>query len=151
MAKQIQGILDILTQEEAELLERDLGTWYSSKEEKTIATNKESSLRKDIIKKLFPTPEEGSDNKCILLGGDYMIQVTQGMNYKVDTPSFKSLRDEFLKRGIDADSIVEWEPKFVKAEYNKLSDEDKTFFQQCLIIKEGSVTLDVKPAPKSKS
>lgn len=135
----------------AQSMESTLTAWYNSKQPLKDAKDLEAALRKQIVSSFFPSTVEGSGNKCLLMDGQYFLQATQTVTRKVDAPSFKMIKEEAEKQGIPMDDLVDWEPKLNKAVYNELDDEQRKFFDQCLTIKDGSVSIDIKPAPKSKS
>lgn len=105
----------------------------------------EAQLRKEMQSHFFPNPDEGTNNKA--LGNDWKVTCKQTITRKCDEAAFEAVFKE-LPRGYKQ-KLIKFKPELITSAYRKLSDEHKKVFDEALIIKNGSATLEVK-APKKK-
>ncbi len=133
----------------------DLVTWFKLKAKLAKVKGEEAMLRSRIFKHYFPAPTEGSrDNKVPLNDGTgAILQADYVINRTVDEQQLEALREAMFAEGsnlpkLDLTKLVKWKPELVKTEYNKLNEEERHCFDQCLIIKPGSPQMDIK-IPKS--
>lgn len=138
-----------VTQETAVTLD-ELATWFKLKQQLAQVKSAEALLRSRVFKFFFPTPVEGSkDNKYTIPDGTgAVLQATHVINRDVDMGELTALRDAISAEGsnlpkLKLDELIKWKPELVKAEYNKLSDEDRAVFDRVLIVKPGSPSLDI--------
>jgi hypothetical protein len=125
-----------------EKFQKELELWYNWQDELGSLKAAEMSLRKDIFARCFPNPVEGSDNKYDLVGG-WIVQGKYPIDRKIDTALLTNYQAKFDKAGIKAD-IIRWKPELSVTEYKKLTDKQKELFDNVLIIKPGSPSLEVK-------
>lgn len=138
----------------------DVAAWYVMQEQLTKLKAAEVMLRTRIFKHYFPTPTEGSaGNKYELNDGTgAIVQGDHTINRKVLEPELKAL-EEAMKPQLAEDGVtkvpsnlprlplaklVRWKPELAKAEYNKLTAEERDVFDRCLEIKPGTPSLEVK-------
>lgn len=127
---------------------QDILEWEKAKDELTRVKNREMLLRTKIFKGMFPSPVEGT-NKVPLANG-YELKGGYVINRSVELGAFTSMRPLFQEKGFRVDDLVKFKPELVKSEYNKLTQEEQHFFDQCLVIKEGSPTLEIFLPAKAK-
>jgi hypothetical protein len=156
-------IPDYLTQE-------DLADWYLAKEEFSRAQSKERLLRAKIFKHYFPKPEEGTNNVRLpdgaKLTGKYPItrKVDAALLDAVKRLTVGDAKDQLTALGVaiptqvdpatplstflnmQVDKLIKYDPDLVIKEYRTLTAEQMYFFDQCMEIKPGSVSLEITPA-----
>lgn len=128
--------------------QNDLADWFETKRQLGLLKAKEGMLRSRIAKAYFPNPVEGT-NKHTLPDG-YILKLTHVINRDVDEAVLAAKKDEFLARNIPVAHIVVYKPSLSKSVYNTLTDEDKVFFDNALISKPGSPTLEIVPPAKPR-
>lgn len=137
--------------EEQAVTPEDLKTWYKLRDELTRVRSAEAMLRSRIFKHYFPEPVEGSaqnkvplnDGTGAIVQGDYVI------NRTVDQAQLEALREAMFAEGsnlpqLPLDKLIKWKPELAKAEYNKLSTEEKQILDRCLVVKPGMPGLEIK-------
>ena len=125
----------------------DIQCWLLAKKEKAAATLTESTLRHKIFNFFFPMPTEKTQNAA--LGGGYGLKGKQDTNRSVDPGVLQAMGQKFVDAGINLGVLVKWKPELAVSEYRKLTDAQRVLFDECLTIKEGSITLDfVEPKVK---
>ncbi len=124
-----------------------LQEWYKLKKTLEDVKTREMELRKQIFGAAFTNPKEGINS--LTLPDGYSLKATHVISRTVDKALFSVLREEFLRSGIHVDNIVQWEPKLSVSGYRTLTEEEMHLFDQCLIIKPGSPSMDIT-APKAK-
>jgi hypothetical protein len=129
----------------------DVARWYVMQEELTKLKAAEVMLRTRIFKHYFPTPTEGSaGNKYELNDGTgAIVQGDHTINRKVVETEMEALKEAIKAEGSNLPKLpfaklVRWKPELAKAEYNKLTAEEKAVFDRCLEIKPGTPALEVK-------
>lgn len=148
--------LDNLTEDQLLLL------WEQKKKAIEIAKEEEMDLRKYIVKREFPKPQEGMNTKE--LGQGYQLKAGIKYNYTLSTnDTVEACLERISKIGNSgafiADRIVSWKPSFLLTEYRSLIEDkdkgDKTASEilnvitDMLTITEAAPTLEIK-APKVK-
>lgn len=124
----------------------------------------EMDLRKYIVGREFPKPNEGTNRKE--LGGGYDLKAVVKYNYNLaDNDTVESTLDKLSAMGpagsAIADRLVSWKPSFLKTEYRKLQEDKEKGSQfaatalnvinEMLTIVEGAPELEiVEPKGKKK-
>lgn len=134
-------------QPETVITEADIGVWYEMAVKLKKLKMQESLERKRIFGHFFTDPDEGTNNHDLADG--YVLKGKHTLTREVDEGAYTSLKEKFREKGFNPDVLVKWKPTLVKKEYNKLSDENRTYFDQILLIKPGSPALEVV-LPKKK-
>lgn len=119
----------------------DLAEWYKLQDELAKIKTKEMLLRTKIFKFCFPTAEEGVND--YQLPDDYVLKGTRKIQRDVDIGSLNALKKEFNEQQIPVDSLIRWKPELVVKEYRTLTDEQRLFFDQALIIKDSAPSLEI--------
>lgn len=145
-------------------LSRDelLMLWNNKKKELSILKEQELELRKYIVSRAFPNPNEGMNT--LELGEGYQLKAAVKYNYNLeDNKKVEDGLNRIEKIGNNgsfiADRLVSWTPNFLLTEYRVLQTEAKEGSQEAkqilaivndfLIITEAAPTLDIKE-PKGK-
>lgn len=130
---------------------KDLFDWYTLQEELKAIKMREILLRQKLFKFYFPTPEEGTNSLDLnpLMSAEgfepdgRVLKGGHTINREVDAASLQVLGPSFAEQGIKVADLVKWKPSLAVGDYRKLTKEQMQFFDQCLIIKPGSPTLEV--------
>ena len=123
---------------------QELIEWDELQKQMKALKVKEMLLRQRIYKHFFQAPVEGT-NKHALNGG-YILNAKRVVDRKVDLGTLQALSAEgalFQQKGINANMLIDWEPKLKLKEYRALSDERRAIFEQALIIKDGSPQMEI--------
>lgn len=124
--------------------EQDLADWFRINAELKALKLKESLLRAHVFKGFFPDPKEGTNS--LELSDGFTLKAVHTINRNVDEGALVALKDELRKRNIEPDELIKYKPELKKANYNKLTAEEQNFFDQVLIVKDGSPQISiVKP------
>jgi hypothetical protein len=136
--------------------------WQQKKDAIETAKAEEMDLRKYIVKREFPKPNEGMNNKE--LGNGYTLKAGVKYNYNLaDNDTVEATLEKLSNLGnagsAISDRLVSWKPNFLLTEYRQLiEDKDKgskfaddalKIITEMLTITEGAPTLEIK-APKDK-
>jgi len=137
--------------EEVAVTPQDLVTWFKKKAQLAKLKGEEAMLRSRIFKHYFPNPTEGSkENKVPLNDGTgAILQADHVINRTVDEQQLEGLKEAMFAEGsnlpqLDLTKLIRWKPELNKAEYNKLTADEKLVFDRCLIIKPGSPQMEIK-------
>jgi hypothetical protein len=127
----------------------DINAWYEMQEQLKKLKASEMILRTKIFKAFFPTPKEGTNTAPLAEG--WVIKGTFSIIREIDVGALDALGEVFEKAHISKDKLVKYTPSLKKAEYNTLTEEQKKLFDNALIIKPGSPSLEiVLPAKAAK-
>lgn len=122
----------------------DLNRWYLLQEQLAKVKEEEMELRKKIFGSFFPAPKEGT-NKQDLTDG-WVIKGTHVITRKVDLPTWTNMQAILKEKGLPVDNLIKNVPELVTGVYRTLTAEQRLLFDEVLIIKEGSPSLEiVKP------
>lgn len=129
----------------------DLFEWYKTQEELSRIKAKEGLLRSRLFKHHFPTPNEGTNTielgPLLVAAGipDDGRQLKGGhvINRSVDEAALLVLADKFKEEKIDVEKLIKRKPELVKSAYNELTKEQKQLFDQALVVKDGTPSLEV--------
>lgn len=138
---------------ENEVTMQDLIKW--SELQKLLAATKASEmlLRQKIYRAFFPDPKEGT-NKAPLNDG-WVLNAQRKIDRKVNIEMVNALNipdGPFVKSGILAADLIEWEPKLKLSAYRELTLEQMEVFDQALTIKDGSPDMKIiLPAKAAKA
>ncbi len=138
--------------------------WQKKKDAIETAKAEEMELRKYIVKREFPKPDEGTNTKE--LGEGYKLKAVVKYNYTLaDNDKVEECLNHISALGNEgpfiADRLVSWKPSFLKTEYTDLLErKDKgderaikilNIIDGMLTIKEAAPTLEiVEPKVKKK-
>ena len=136
---------------------KDLADWYVVKKRMAVDKAAEAMMRSRIFKFFFPKPVEGSkDNKHPLNDGTgAILQATHVITRNVLEPELAALKDAVTAEGsnypqLPFNKLIKYKAELVKAEYNKLTEEERKVFDQCLEIKDGSPQVEIKIPARAK-
>lgn len=136
--------------------------WAAKKKAIETAKAEEMELRKYIVKREFPKPKEGMNNKE--LGAGYVLKADVKLNYNLaDNDTVESCLEKLSAMGASgsaiADRLVSWKPNFLLGEYRQLvEDKDKgsqfaqtalSIIGEMLTITDAAPSLEIK-SPKAK-
>ena len=116
-----------------------LGQWQDTKAELESLKRKEAQLRKLLFQGAFPNPVEGI-NTITLVDGT-IIKGTHKITRNIDEAALPSVLEQMPEAV--RDNLVAYKPSLSVAVYRKLTAEERKTFDQALIIKPGTPTLEV--------
>lgn len=131
-----------------QVTQEDLAEWYRLQAELKRVKTSEMLLRVKIFKGFFPEPREGTNN--FTLPDGHVLKGGHVINREVDPGSYQALQPQFQQANILFNELVKWEPKLKVAPYRTLTEEQRNLFDQCLIIKPGSPSLEIAPPSTRK-
>ena len=109
------------------------------------AKAREMELRKELFGFAFPTPLEGT-NKAEL-PGNWMLKGVYKLNRDLDLTALAAVNEEMVKLQVNPDTLVKYKPELITGAYKALSDQARLVYDQALIVKVGSPSLELV-APK---
>ena len=112
---------------------------------KPIVEN-ERALRKELIAEFFPKPKEGSNLTEIDNG--WHLKLNYPMKRDIDEALVQAVRDTLEAADHSGDKVIVMRPKLDLKEYRGMPDEAKAIIDRCIIMKPGSVSLELVP-PKA--
>ena len=136
--------------------------WQQKKNAIEVAKNEELDLRKYIVKREFPKPNEGTNRKS--LGNGYELKAVTKFNYKCDDndkveAGLNKLSALGNEGGFIADRLISWTPNFLLKEYRQLQEDAEkgsqfaknalSIVSEFITITEAAPTLEIKE-PKVK-
>lgn len=127
----------------------DIEAWYVLKGELAKVKSQEMMLRKKIFGSFFPSPKEGTNSQDI--GGGWVIKGGYTLNRDFDRGQLDALGPVLFEQGIPMPDLVTFEPKLVLRNYRLLTAEQKLAFDEVLIIKPGTASLDIVMPAKNKA
>lgn len=114
--------------------------WQETKKQLAIIQEEERNLRRIIFTMKFPHPREGTNKTP--LGNGWQLRANYPIDRKIDMPVLEAIQAQFFDMKIPTD-IVKMEPKLNIKPYRQLTAEQAKFFDQALIIKPGSISLEI--------
>lgn len=139
----------------------DLFTWYKMQSDLATLKRAENLMRMRVFRHLFPVPVEGTNSLELdklpmfaqapeQLG--YVLKATHKIQRDLDIAALTALTPKFQEAKLPLAELVKYEPSLVLKAYRKLTDEERQLFEEALIIKPGSPSLEiVLPAAKKKA
>lgn len=125
--------------------------WKKTKEEADQKKEFEMTLRKEVVKRLFPNKSEGTNT--IELGNGYQLKCVIKQSYKIDNKNVDSILDEIAKAGNEgsfiAERLVTWSASLSLTEYRELDPKYKLIFDKVLTINDAAPVLEIRE-PKRK-
>lgn len=128
----------------------DIAAWYELQARMAADKATEAMMRRRLADYFFPNPTEGSaDNKHPLNDGTgAILQLTHKLNRKVLEPELDALKAAAKEPGSNApkvpwNKLLKYKPELVKAEYNKLTEDERKYVDGALEIKPGMPELQV--------
>lgn len=116
-----------------------LDEWLKLKSELDAIKKKEADLRKILFQGAFPNPVEGT-NTATLEDGT-IVKGTHKITRNIDEAALPAILEQMPEavRG----NLVAYKPSLATSAYRKLTAEERKIFDQALIIKVGTPTLEV--------
>lgn len=133
----------------------DLALWYSLRDQIAKLRIQEHFIRQKIIRVLYPTPVEGTNNYNVGLldpqSEGFVLKMKYSFARKIDKALLETIkpamRDKF---GVNVDTIVRYTPELEVKKWRELTAEQSAFFSQCLDIKLESPQLSLEPTAAKK-
>lgn len=121
--------------------------WQQKKDAIETAKAEEMDLRKYIVKREFPKPNDGMNNKE--LGNGYVLKASVKYNYNLaDNDTVENTLEKLSQLGnagsAIAERLVSWKPNFLLTEYRQLQEDKEKgmkFAQEALDIINGMLTI----------
>lgn len=138
--------------------QEELVEWFTLKEQLSALKTKEMLMRSRIYKYYFKDPKEGTNNLPLEDGTGAVLKAGRVIDRKVDEGQLQAMMQaqhaaiEANKAGaampmdmpvLDFGKLVKWKPELSIRDYRALTDNERRFFEQCLIIKDGSPSLEI--------
>jgi hypothetical protein len=117
-----------------------------AKQLKQLRTD-EMVLRKEILGEAFPDGKIGTNT--LELGAGWKLKGVFKIDRKVDETTLQDTLTLLRERKVPADVLIRWKPEVVAKEYKKLTPEDKLIFDQTLVVKPVSPSLEIVEPKKA--
>lgn len=142
MSESLAAPAQIVTQAE-------MNEWYTLTQQLPGIKAREMELRKKIFGANFVNPVEGTNTKPLADG--WVLKGQYKIDRKVDEAALETLSSVFKEHKIPVKDLVKWSPELVTSAYRELDEDQEKIFNQALLIKPGSPSLEiVKPKKASK-
>lgn len=125
----------------------DIAEWQQQSRQLKSLRVTEMTLRQKIFKGLFLDPKEGTNNYALPQG--WTLKANYSITRDVDDAAVMLLQGLFAENNINLGRLIKHKPSLVISEYRKLTEEEQHIFNQCLISKPGSPTLELIPPVKA--
>jgi hypothetical protein len=133
---------------------QELAEWYRLSYELKLMKVKENELRAKIFGFYFPNPKEGTNKFELKDGTGAVLKAIHVINRSVEPGSLDALKAALHEEGspqLPIADLIRYKPELAVGEYRKLTAEEALFFDQCLIIKPGSPSLEITIPKKAKA
>ena len=137
--------MDLNVNNVAPVTQDEFNEWYALQNQMREIKEREMELRRKIFAFYFRDAVEGT-NKLEMQDG-YTLTAKRVINRSVDKGSLVTLTPELQAAGIKVDDLVEWKPSLKLSAYRKLTEAQTQIFDQVLVVKDGSPSLEIV-APK---
>ena len=128
-----------------------LQQWVKAEEEakavKPIIA-KELALRKKVFTSFLAEPKEGTN--YVELSNGWRLKLTHKLNRTVDEAALPAVADLLKSKGVSIDTLVDYKPSLKLAVYRELADENKHLFDQALIMKPSTPTVEMVPPKETE-
>jgi len=126
----------------------DMSEWFRLQDELRRIKAKEMLLRTKIFAAYFPSPVEGTNSAPI--GDGWFLKGKYSITREVDLAALGVLTEKLASAGVSKDKLVQYKPSLVLREYRTLTEDQQHLFDQCLVVKPGSPSLEIVLPAKSK-
>lgn len=128
---------------------RALYIWENTKAQLTKLKAFEMEVRKAIVYDGgFFNEDVTTGTERVELGGGYELKSVKKETYNLDSDLVEAALENFTED--EAKLLVSWVANLSVTNYKKLTPEKQAFFNDCLDIKTGAPTLEIK-TPKAKA
>ena len=121
--------------------------WHNSMVRLKALKLEEAELRKKVIS-YFPAPVEGTNK--LDLGDGHSIKLTHKLTRNIDEAALIERTEEMESQGIPLDMLIRRKPELAKSVYNKLPKAALQLFDQLLIVRPASGSIEIVKNPKGK-
>jgi hypothetical protein len=128
--------------------QEDLNLWYTMQDQLRALKASEMLLRQKIFKGFFTAPKEGTNTHPLANG--WVLKGGYTITREVDMAALTVFKDRFNEAHINADALVQYKPSLIKSVYNTLTEEQRRLFDNALVIKPGSPSLEIVLPAKAK-
>lgn len=119
-----------------------ISEWLKAKDALNAAKKAEKQWRDYILKDLFKDPTEGTntvETKLFKVKGKFSI------DRAIDNAALTANAERYATLGIDLNHLIRLKYELAVAAYRKLNEDQQHAFDESLIIKPGSPSLEVIP------
>lgn len=116
-----------------------LDEWITVKTDLERLKKREADLRKKLFDGAFPAPIEGVNT--VELSDGSIVKGTYKINRTIDEASLQAVKENLPAE--KSARLVTFKPQLSLTEYRKLTDEERKIFDAALIVRPGSVSLEV--------
>lgn len=134
-------LIPVVTQEE-------FTEWYNLTKELERIKERELQLRNKIAAAYFAIPNEGVNNYPLSDG--WVLKMNYKINRTVDKASLEQFVQKLREEHIPVDDLIKLKPELAVTEYKKLTEDQRKLFDNVLVIKAGTPSLEVV-LPKRKT
>lgn len=126
-----------------------LTSWHESIAPMQAAKAKEAKLRKQVIEAFFPDGLKEGTNRAELPHEKDLV-ASQPHTRNIDEGAFNSIKEKLVELETPVDMLVVSKLSLAKTIYNKLGEKQLALFNECIIEKPGSASLEIATAKKKK-
>jgi hypothetical protein len=119
----------------------EFAEWVQLSKSVRALVARELELRKKIFAFVFPSPKEGMNVARINEIEDMKASVPY--TRKLNMEEIQRRQEEFAAAEIPLAQLIEWKPELKLPIYRALTDDQRELFDEVLLIKDGSPTLEI--------
>jgi hypothetical protein len=123
-----------------------LAEWYAADELLAKAKAEELRLRNLVGGLFFTNPVEGTNSADVNDGTGAVVKLKQPINRKVLPEELAKLERAIgtnNRRSVIVSECIKYKPELVLSAYRELTEDERTWFDAALEIKEGTFALEV--------
>ena len=118
-----------------------LAAWEKASLELKDAKALEITLRKEVVAEFFKSPTEGTNS--VELAGKRQLKYDHKFSRTIDEAALSAVQDK-----MSIDKLVKFKPSLALKEYKALSPDLKLIFDEAVIMKPGSPSIEIVEAKK---
>ena len=120
-----------------------LAEWNAISTQLAYLKEREMALRLQIYAAMFQSPPEGTSTIDLATG--WKLKAVTKVNRSIDIAALTAVRQRFAEIGVPFDPLIRWTPELSTKEYRALSEPTRAVFDECLIAKPGTPSLQLVP------
>jgi hypothetical protein len=121
--------------------QEELNLWFETQKQISELKVVEMDLRKKIFASYFQAPVEGTNTAPLSMG--WVLKGQYKIDRKVDEAMLLTLQPLFKEHKIPVKELVIYKPELALRVYRGLDEEQLKIFDQVLVIKPGSPSLEI--------
>lgn len=119
---------------------KKLKLWQEKVTELALLKEEETNLRKELFNLYFVDPQEGTNT--VELSNDWVLKGTHKLTRKIQEDKLPEISKQPGMRAV-LKNVLKYKPSLDKKEYEKLPDDKRNLFDNCLVISPAMPSLSI--------